>query len=172
MGFLTMIWNGIKYVVGLVFPIFAKARAYRLSTTARWVLHVILVALILVGLYFLNKNWPSLLALLPKQFREFWLPILFLLVYVLCWLGWYLWKLLEPDEQVSDFPDIDAAWQEALTELGEQGIDITEVPLFLVLGRPDSPEAGLFHASQLPFKVRAPQRASAPLHVYGNHDGI
>ncbi len=171
MAVLTWLGNGLRRVIGLILPVFAKARDFRgMSSGVRWTLHLLLLAGILVGLFFLNKyveRW------IPGSLSTIWLPLLFLLVYVLAWLGWWLWKLLGQEEAGSAFPDLDAAWAEALQALNHAGIDVTEVPLFLVLGRPAGPEEGLFQATQLALKVKqAPVGPNAPLHVYANADGI
>src|SRR5262249_52741041 len=57
--------------------------------------------------------------------------------------------------------------------LEREGIDVTEVPLFLVLGRPIEGEQGLFQAAQLQLVVNhVPSRTDAPLHVYANRDSV
>jgi hypothetical protein len=174
MGLLTGIVNGLRWLAGLVLPFFAKARDFQgMGPALRWAIHILLVAAILVGLYFLNqlpKIYNNLTR--PEIVRAYWLPLLFIIVYVLGWLGWWLWRLLQPEE-IYSFPDIDAAWEEALAGLHHQGIDLTEAPLFLVLGRPAGGEAALFQATQLSLAVGGtPSRLDAPLHVYANRDAI
>ncbi len=104
--------------------------------------------------------------------RNFWLSILFLLVYALFWLAYWLLKLLGPEEQVSEFPDIDRAWEEAVASLRDKGIALADAPLFLVLGRPIAGEAPLFDAAQFKFAVVGEPKRDAPLHVYAHRDGI
>src|SRR5262249_27852424 len=176
MTFLTSLWSGLQSLLGLVLPIFGKARAFRgIGTGLRWIIHIILVVAIVVGLHFLNqyleldKKIPSPSELLRKN----WLPILFLLIYVLAWLGWWLYKLLGSDDEGSEFPDIDAAWQEATGALTQAGIGLVDAPLFLVLGKPAGTEEALLLAAQLQLTVKqAPARPDAPLHVYANRDAI
>ena len=118
-----------------------------------WIVHVILVIGALVGLYWLQKSgripvqspWP--------QIREYWLVILGLLVYAILWIAWWIWKLLA-DEIPSNYPDIDAAWEEAKAALGQAGIDVRSRPLFLVVGRPESGERNLFDAAQFKMEVK------------------
>jgi hypothetical protein len=141
----------------------------------RKVLHVVMVVLILVGLAVIHRllDLGKLIKTPYALLRDYWLPLLFLLVYILSWLGWWLWKLLEPTEEASDFPDIDEAWEEARKALDQANIDITEVPLFLVVGKPAAPEDALFAAAQLNLTVKqAPRRGDAPIHVYANRDGL
>jgi hypothetical protein len=173
LAFLKRIWGA---VAGLFLPVLGKARGSQgLATGLRWTIHLVLLAAALIGLYFLNKvgSFPDLVK--PSAFpavRDFWLPILGLLLYGLVWLGWWLWKLLTPEEEVSDFPDIDAAWDQAMQALGRNGIAPADAPLFLVLGRPEGSHAAFFQAAQLTLTVRAPQEANAPLYVGANREGI
>ncbi len=139
------------------------------------VLHIVLVIIVFVALCYVNwvfdldkvlrSPWPIL--------HRVWLPLLFLLGYALCWLGWYLWKTLGPEGEPEPYPDIDEAWAEGVKALKDAGIDLGRTPLYLVLGRPLGSVDDLFYASQLPLQVRTvPRRADAPLHVYANKEGI
>jgi hypothetical protein len=176
MGLFSKIWNGIRQLFGLVFPFFSKARDLKgMGPQLRKVLHVVMVVLILVGLAVIHRllDLGKLIKTPYALLRDYWLPLLFLLVYILSWLGWWLWKLLEPTEEASDFPDIDEAWEEARKALDQANIDITEVPLFLVVGKPAAPEDALFAAAQLNLTVKqAPRRGDAPIHAYANRDGL
>lgn len=173
---LTKLWNGVQAALGWVFPVLAKARAYRgAGSTLRRVLHVVIVIAVLVALYYLNNHYLYLGKLIPRAgfLRHTWLPILFLLLYALGWLGWWLWRLWLGDQPESHFPDIDAAWDEAVRALDQAGIGLADVPLFLVLGRPEGSEEALFKAAQVPLVVHhTPPRSDAPLHVSANADGI
>jgi type VI protein secretion system component VasK len=174
-GLVMLLWNGLKKLAGLFHPVFARARDWRrYSTPVRWVLHFALIALVLVGLGFLNYYFDLeryLRTPLPIL-RKVWLPLLFLLVYVNIWLGWWLWRLLGPDKETSEFPDLDTAWEKALAELDRAGIALDRVPLFLVLGRSAGPEAALFQASGLKLAVHQAPSPDAPLHVHAGGDGI
>jgi hypothetical protein len=113
----------------------------------------------------LGGPWPAL--------RPFWLPLLFFLFCLACLLGRWLWRLLGPEREATVFGDIDQAWAEARAALVQAGIDLTAVPLFLVLGRSASHLAALFAASRMTFLVRqAPLRSGAPLQVWANRQGI
>jgi hypothetical protein len=141
----------------------------------RWTLHFLIVALLLVGLGYLNYVWDleRLLGGPWPLFRKIWLPLLGLLVYILCWLGAWLWYLLGPERDTGEFPDIQAAWQEAVRTLSLSGIDIREAPLFVVLGQPHGGPELLFSPAKLHFPVRGvPFGKDEPLHVYANREGI
>src|SRR5439155_2144823 len=175
MGFLAAIWNGFRQLLGLILPFFSRARDLKgMGPQFRRFLHILLVVVILVGLGILNRvmDWDKLVPA-PWPLPQIWLPLLFLLVYILSWLGWWLWKLLEPVEEASVFPDIDEAWAEGMKALEQGNIDITEVPLFLVVGKSAAPEEAMFAAAQLNLSVKqSPRRGDAPVHVYANRDGL
>src|SRR5262249_12005240 len=142
-----------------------------LSRGVRWALHLILLVAILVGLHFLNRYLLNAGLIHLPGHRAFvagnWLPILFLLFYALCWLSWWLYKLLSTEENLVEFPDITHAWEEAGEPLSRNGVDIRDLPLFLVLGRTEGPPEQLFQSARLQFTVRqTPARVDAPLHVY------
>ena len=52
------------------------------------------------------------------------------------------------------FPDISEAWEQGGRALNQAGIDLTEVPLFLVLGKPRAAEEALFTGGQLQLAVK------------------
>lgn len=176
MGFVSWIWGGLKSLPGLLLPFLAKAPGAGLKN--RWVrlgLHLLLLTAVLVGLGYVNylldlekvlrAPWPVL--------RKVWLPLLFVLMYALGWLGWWLYRLLQPEEKNSAFPDIDAAWKEIQQALDNAGLGLSEAPLFLVLGKPAGAEESLFAAANMPFQVRnVPRKPAAPLHVFAGRDGI
>jgi hypothetical protein len=174
-GLFTRIWNALKWLAGLILPVASKVRSAGFSRAVRWTLHVLVLIAILVGLHFLNQYF-RLDRYLPKHHdlvRQNYLPILFFLFYVLCWLGWWLWTLLIIEEEYTQFPDITEAWEEARRALDRAGIDPRDVPLFLVLGRTEGTSAALFQAARLPLVVKqAPAREEAPLHVYATREAI
>jgi len=176
MVILTTIWDWIRSVVGLILPVFSKARDFPwLARVVRWTLHIILLALILVGLWYVNQTagLKNVLRYLPDWFKPFWLPALFLCLYFLSWLAWILWQLLLPDQESSDFPDIDAAWEQACRSLGRNGITVRDLPLYLMLGRNAAGVDAVFKGSQLTFIVNnVPSESDAPLHVYVDNEGI
>src|SRR5438132_2691306 len=132
MSVLSTIWGWIRQLVGLILPVFSKARDFPgMARAVRWILHIILLALILLGLWYVNQTagLKNVLRNLPDWFKLFWLPVLFLCLYFLSWLAWILWQLLLPEQESSDFPDIDAAWDLALRALGRNGLSVRDLPL-------------------------------------------
>ncbi|MCI0459065.1 MAG: type VI secretion system protein [Gemmataceae bacterium] len=187
MAFFQAIWNGIIGFFGLILPLGQKAGAAARSSTVRWVLHVVVLLAILVLLFLLNEVLDiQRLIPGPRLLARLWLPILFLLMYALAWLGWWLWQLLTAEEGPSYYPEIDQAWDEAMRVLAQTGLRLTDLPLFLVLGRPEGPwevepgergrkaEEVLFHQSaQLGLAVKqTPPSPFAPIHVYASRDAV
>jgi len=75
--------------------------------------------------------------------------------------------------ETSPFPDIDRAWHAGLAELDRQGLDQSQIPLFLILGSADdTQEKAVFDASRLNFNLRAMPPGPAALHWYANPEGI
>jgi hypothetical protein len=170
-------WLGgkLRGFLGLFLPVLQKVRGPGgMPGLLRAVLHVLVVLLLIGGLFALNQL-PAILVLIPRRplLARGWLPILFLLLYALCWLSYWLWKLLVADEEGPRFADIDAAWDDVLTALRQAGLHISDLPLFLFLGQPEDEERALFQASQLNLVVKqAPPRPDAPLHVYATREAI
>ena len=80
-----------------------------------------------------------------------------------------LW--LEGD--VSQFPDIDYAWKEGLKALEQNGLDILQTPVFLILGARDDIQArSLLNASKLSLRVRDTPQGPAALHWYADPAGV
>jgi hypothetical protein len=74
---------------------------------------------------------------------------------------------------VSKYPEIDHAWREGLKALAQHDIDLTNVPLFLVVGVRDERQAkSLFDASQLGLAISQVPAGPSPLHWYGNKDAV
>jgi hypothetical protein len=139
-----------------------------------WTLHVLLVVGLVLGLYAINRHYhleTDLLSPFP-QVHPYWLPLLFVLVYVGAWLGWWFFRLLT-DPRTGRYPDIDKAWSAGLKALDAAGIDPREVPLFVVIGKPATGTADFFAATKLPFAVRAePRTPDAPVQVYATREAV
>jgi hypothetical protein len=74
---------------------------------------------------------------------------------------------------VSPYEDIDKAWQAGMAALEQQGLDITQVPVFLIVGSAgEAQEKALFAASRLSLNFREVPQGPAALHWYANPDAI
>ncbi|MBX3444407.1 MAG: hypothetical protein KF774_18555 [Planctomyces sp.] len=82
-----------------------------------------------------------------------------LLVHRLTW----MWL----DGETSRYPDIDAAWKAGLKALKDQGQDLCDLPLFLVMGPADARQAqAMMQASGRNFSISGVPDAAAPLHWF------
>lgn len=171
-NFLSGLWYGFLSFLSLLLP-FAKDSPWRRLGPGVWlVLHILLVGLIAVGLYFLDLRLVGR-RIVPDLPDGFWLPVIFLLVYLLLWTAWWVYKLLMAEPEPSSFPDIDAAWEEAMRALAQAGIAPSTLPWFLVLGRPAAGEEHLFNAAQAPLKVKqTPLGPRVPVHVYATDSAV
>jgi len=86
-----------------------------------------------------------------------------------------VYKLLKVwlEGDVSPFADIDHAWNAGLAELKRNGLELADIPLFLVLGSEgEVQEKSLFDASRLSFNVKEVPVGPAALHWYANPEAI
>lgn len=97
------------------------------------------------------------------------IAVLVVLIPIVVYKALKLW--LEGD--VSPFPDIDYAWRTGLAALEQQGLDLSQTPLFLILGSAgEQQEKALFDAARLSLSLREVPAGPAALHWYVNPDGI
>ena len=75
--------------------------------------------------------------------------------------------------EVSRFPDIDFAWKAGLAELAKNGIDLTETPVFLILGSAsEAHEKSVVDGARLRLRMREIPAGPAALHWYANPEGV
>lgn len=165
------VWEGITQAAGLIFN---PAKVVGLAIRFRWVIHFTVQILILVGLGFINYRLDVIRYLESPSFvmRALWLPLLYLVVYLLAWTVWWLRLVLTAEEEISEYFDIDLAWNEAVQAVAQAGIDLKQVPIFLVLGKSGTDEAEMFTGAQLTFTVEQVPRQPAPLHVYASEQAL
>jgi hypothetical protein len=86
--------------------------------------------------------------------------------------AYYLVRLwLEGD--VSKYPDIDRAWEAGVAALAEQGLDLTELPVYVVLGVANEAEcSALMGASRIATVVAGAPRGPGPLRWYASSEAI
>lgn len=168
MGVIYRVLQWLAWLGRLLLPGSEPRKPQRL-----WLKRLLLVGLILTALALCNRffrlnqlveaplGWPG----------EVWLPLVVLIAYLSLWCGWWMWQFAtRPIE--SPFADLDNAWRNTLTQLAQAGIDLTEVPLFVVLGLPLSGEDGLIKGSQINFTVQRAPRPDAAIQVYANSEII
>src|SRR5437899_2613096 len=121
LSFLAGLWSGFLSFLSILSP-FGESSAWR-RPWLRWVLHFLAIVLIVILLYVLNSvfEFENNLPTLPPWTRVHFLPVIFLLVYLFLWTAWWIWKLVMAEPPPSTFPDIDAAWAEAVHTLAQAG---------------------------------------------------
>jgi hypothetical protein len=131
----------------------------------------------LLGLGLLNQSETLGIKNLIKYglIRDYWLPLFAFCSYAMVWLGWLLYRVLSIDvgPVVTEFPDIDRAWTQAIEALERAEILLEETPLFLVLGGTGDGDEPLFQAAGIKALVKqVPHDPTEPLHVTANHEAI
>ena len=177
--FISFIFERIRMGIGMLLPIFSDAADTR--NWPRWLrigIHLLLLGLVLYGLWWLQDSntrlgrWLNehLVKKAPPDVREFWLDLVFLVLYGLCWVGYGLYRMFAADEESSEFPDLERSWKTAVVELERVGIRINDPdaapPVFLVLGRPVGGMDSLFRAAGWNFQHRFPSMPGSRLVVY------
>ncbi|MCA9062199.1 MAG: hypothetical protein KDA96_04050 [Planctomycetaceae bacterium] len=107
-----------------------------------------------------------------------WCGVLFILFYGIVRLVLYILSILGIEDD-SEFPDIEADWQEILAALERERLYIDELPLFLVNGLTPQQETSAFDsafeaAGGSEWRVVAPPitRTSAVIRVFGRDDAL
>jgi hypothetical protein len=148
-------------------------RVFGLSLPARAALLVaiVLIVCVVVSLVVFSGT-PNRLFWISKIQARYYLPTLALLVIVIPLLVYHVLRMwLEGN--VSPYADIDAAWKAGVAELERRNLDLSQTPLFLVLGSSgEEQERALFDAARLSLNVREVPVGPAALHWYANPDGI
>lgn len=178
-GLIKASWNLIKRLFGLVFPMFANPGAPSAAGRAEeWVVRLLVLFVFLGLLSIINATpyiglYNKLQGPIPSA-NKYWLPLVALLIYILCWMGWLLWRSLNSDVVVvSEFPDIDAAWHQIKEALEKAGVPLQDTPVFLILGHTRSRTEALYQAAGLKPQVnQVPRDPGAPVRVTATRDAI
>jgi hypothetical protein len=141
------------------------------QTILYWTVHILFVLLGVILLAVLNHMaaFDRLVVSPVVGLNRWWLPLLFLALYALGWLGWWLLYLVGPDRPPMEFADLAHDWATLRSELATAGITLSQVPVYLVLGKPGAGIEAFFQASRLPLLVR---RVEASLAVFANTEAI
>jgi hypothetical protein len=171
-------WEWLTWLWGLGFPMFSDSAAgdEKAFPAARWAGRTVFGLIILLILGAINqasglKNWIPY----PPLIGKIWLPLFGLCLYMLLWLGWWLYRILSLDigAEPSEFPDIDRAWAQAMEALARADIRLDSTPLFLVLGWSSGTEESFFQAGGIKAKVnQVPRDKAEPLHVTADRDSV
>lgn len=176
MGLFSMLGKPLKWLFQIVAMPFVKLKQSPYGGRAlRWTLHILAISAILVGLGFLNYllDLAQVLRVPVPVLRQVWLPLLFGLIYLLSWQGWWLWKLIHTRPEPSAYPDLDAAWTGVKQRLDQTGLDLSSMPVFLLLGQPRGLDQSLFNATRQPLVMPlVPRDPDAPIRVCATAEGI
>jgi hypothetical protein len=175
--FVTAAWQWITHVVSVLMPFKPNQP---IAPALRWLVWIVLDLAVLVGLYFLNDQFDLTGAVRLPRFlaaatwlRHLYLPILGQLVILTALVLYWFYLLWFAPVDSSLFPDIDDAWREALRALAQAGIQLWNMPLFLVLGRPAGAEDQLFEAAGLKLVVApTPSNRQAPVRVCADREAV
>ncbi|HVA45462.1 MAG TPA: type VI secretion protein IcmF/TssM N-terminal domain-containing protein [Pirellulales bacterium] len=97
------------------------------------------------------------------------LSVLSLVIPVVTYQTLKLWL----EGETSEFQDIDRAWQAGVAELERNGIEVSRLPLFLLIGSPgEFTERALFDAAKLSLTVRQFPEGDSALHWYATGDAL
>ena len=156
----------LRAMVGLIIPMFAEAADFRSwPTWVRLLVAAIVFGVIIFGLWWLNSLpvvQRYLMVYAPTYIRPIYLPLVFTLLCVLSWVGYFWWKLFS-QEDAAEYPDIQDAWEEAVRKLKQSGIRVGDVPMYLIVGRPESGDDSLFLASGQKIEIRVPNTPAPPM---------
>lgn len=150
----------------------APRKLFGLSLPARVALVFFLLMFVCVLAAFLAVWWGSDEADVWNYIQRWQTPVigvLMIAVPVVIYFGLRSWL----EKEVSLYPDIDDAWSAGLNALDEQGLDLNEMAVFLILGGSSSQEVRtLFEATRKKFLVKHVPQSKSPLHWYADEDAI
>ena len=177
-SFITGIISFIRTWLGLVVPIFMQASDLR--TWPKWLrilVRIGVLCLICWLLYLLNNYYDvfgikQALADYDPRLSQFYLPVMFLFVYLMSLLLYWLILILNEDDTIIEFPDIEDAWVRGVQQLDEAGVKLADYPMFLILGRNQAGEEALLKASGLKDMLIAPGKEKSPIRFYVHRDAI
>lgn len=167
---MSAIWNAIYGAIVWVLTIPKKLMGLSLPAQVALLVGVFLVLCVaIVGVAYLYNQ-----ELVPWRHtltfgRVSLIAVLIVVIPIVVYKALKLWL----EGEVSRFPDIDYAWKAGVTELERNGLNLHDVPLFLVLGSSgEQQERALFNAAGLGLRVAQTPQGPAALHWYANPDGI
>lgn len=177
MSYFWYLIDAITYPIRAIFYaplelIASGKRLFGMSLPARLATMVAVFLVICVLVSFLAFWYATGRPFPQAKFRVTYLAGVTILVVVIPFVVYHVVRLwMEGD--VSPFADIQKAWYTGLAELERQGIDISQTPLFLILGSAgEVQEKSLFDASRLSLNLREFPAGPSALHWYANPDGV
>lgn len=143
---------------------------FSLAGRASFALFLFLVVLVTV-VWILLKRDPNVVTW--QSFMSPWRLVAVALLAIATPVAVYFALRLWLQGDISRFPDIDYAWKAGMDALRENAIPLNGTPLFLILGSTnEAQEKAIMDAAGLRMRVACTPEGPAPLHWYGNPDGI
>ena len=174
MGFLSWLSTPFRWMVTGVRWLFGVGQ--KATKWPRWVHRLIRYSIILLvtvllcafSTYFVERHvvWTR-----HRWIQEYWLGLLFLATCFLVQMLVHLIYILRIRPE-SEFPDIDQAWQIGMEALEANGINIFEVPVFLVAGLTEREDGPFRTGAGLPDLTTELSRRSSPLRFFGDEQGV
>ena len=160
----------------LLFPFTATAEAVRwfakasVATRIAWIVALFqFVVVVLAAIVGVGTGDRAVLQSWWSPGKALALLLLLVAVPLLVYQAARLWL----EHQGGRWPDIAAAWDAAVAELGRQQISLTESPLFLVLGSDGGElERALFAEPPTPLVVEQSPAGGGPLHIFASREAI
>ena len=161
---INSICNGFLWIFG------AAKKTTHLSPRTYQILHAVVVVLIALLAGYFSRDLPfGKDVVYENEFvRDYFWGILVVLLYAFVRLVLFVIGLFGV-EDTSEFPDIDRAWAEAMTQLGRQGLNVQSFPLFMVMGLPEDQERAFLMGAKFPATATGPSAdTSQPLRIFAN----
>lgn len=176
-SFILSILEFFRMWIGLLFPLVRSTADFRTWTLPfRIFVWVMVVGTVCFLLWLLERNltgFPDLLPTVPFIGRNsLYLCLIFLTGHALCWVIYKLMQNLSDGVTNIEYPDIDDAWRTALLQLEEEGVNITELPMFLVLGSSASGDKGFFEGAGMSKMLIAPGKGQPPVRLIATPKAI
>jgi len=177
---ISLLKGSVGLLVQITLAACAPVIAYRRceATSQRWRvigIHVVAVIAGLIGL-FVCQNYFRLDGLVRSSLpvvRFTWLPLVGTLLYATAWTSWFVAKTFRMPAEKPLERNVASVLQNSLDRFSRAGIDITETPLFLVLGSPAGGIRDFFAASHTDLAVLpVAEEENDPIQVCGNRDAI
>ncbi len=159
----------------LALPFVQTSAPNWLHFCARWGLHLVCMLGVIVGLGYLNHvlHLDRLLLTPFPALRNWWLPIVFVQCYGISWLAWWLVQVLTKTKQVTEYADLQRAWQRVESGLVSAGIDPRHKPLYLLLGKPAAGAATFLKAGQIdPLQIGASSSETQPFQLFATEEAL
>jgi len=159
------------YSPGKLFSSGRKVFGISLPARVAWLMALFLVVCVVISLfaYARRQHSPPVNVLLNNKNYAVVVTVLVILIPIVVYHVLRMWL----EGNVSPFEDIDRAWKAGLAELDRQGFDLSQIPMFMIIGSAgEMQEKAIFDASRMSLSLREIPQGPAALHWYANPDAV